>query len=90
MSDNADKDDDIDWKSIVKSLRKGNTVEIPCADERDYARRTKQVVKRVGKRDIDVDVHRGEGVLRVVRRRDADGTARAEDGGAGETPTLPG
>jgi hypothetical protein len=79
VSDVPDADDDIDWKAVVKRLRRGLTVEIPCAEERDYARRTKQVVKRAGKREITVAVHRGEGVLRVEPLLATSGTGEAQD-----------
>ena len=89
MTDMADGADDVDWRAILNLLRQGKPVEIPCAGERDYARKTKQLVKKAGKRDIVVDVQRGEGVLRVEPRPAASATASAQDAAAGETPTPP-
>jgi hypothetical protein len=89
VSDIPDQDGDVDWKAVVNLLREGKTVEVPCAEERDYARRTRQVVKKTGKRNIAVDVHRGEGVLRIEPRPTATDSAAAQDMGAGETPTPP-
>jgi hypothetical protein len=68
MSDVSENEDDLDWKAIVSLLREGKAVEIPCAEERDYARRTKQLTKRAERRGITVEVVRGEGVLRVEPR----------------------
>ena len=76
MSDVPDQDDDVDWKAVVSLLRQGKTAEIPCADERDYARRERQLAKRAEKRGIVVEVLRGEGVLRV-QPRPAAGNRRA-------------
>ena len=89
MSDTPDGADDVDWRAILNLLRQGQPVEIPCAGERDYARKTKQLVKKAGKREIAVDVQRGEGVLRVEPRPAASGTAGAQDAAAGEAPALP-
>ena len=65
-------------------LREGKTAEIPCVKERDYVRRTTQVVKRAEKKGIAVEVLRGEGVLRVEPRPAAGGnvTARSAESGA--------
>ncbi len=73
MSDvqEQEEDGDVDWRAVVNLLRQGKTAEIPCAEERDYMRRTRQIVKKAGKRDIAVDVHRGDGVLRVEPRPSA-------------------
>ena len=68
MSDVPEQDDEVDWKAVVDLLREGKTAEIPCARERDYVRRTTQVVKRADKKGIAVEVLRGEGVLRVEPR----------------------
>ena len=88
MPEIPSEDDDVDWKALVDLLREGKTVEIPCVKERDYVRRTTQMVKRADRRGIAVDVHRGEGVLRIEPRRAAVGhdTARA----AGEGPEFRG
>jgi hypothetical protein len=76
-------DDDVDWKALVDLLREGKTVEIPCAKERDYVRRTNQVVKRADKKGITVEVLRGEGVLRVEPRPAAVGNDTARTPGEG-------
>jgi len=68
MSDVSDNEDDVDWKAVVTLLREGKTVEIPCPEERDCARRAKQMTKRAERRGITVEVVRGEGVLRVEPR----------------------
>ena len=83
-SDIADPEDEVDWKVIVELLREGKTAEIPCVKERDYVRRTTQVLKRAEKKGITVEVLRGEGVLRIEPRPDAGGTvtARSADSGA--------
>ena len=47
---------DVDWKAVVDLLREGKTAEIPCANERDCARREKQVAKRAEKKGIAVEV----------------------------------
>ena len=65
MSEELDQEDEVDWKAIVELLREGKTAEIPCVKERDYVRRTTQVVKRAEKKGIAVEVLRGEGVLRM-------------------------
>ena len=84
MADVPDHDDDVDWKAIVSAVRQGNTAEIPCADERDCARRAKQAAKRADRRGVAVEVIRGEGVLRVEPRRAGGGNvvAQTSDGEA--------
>src|SRR5215208_7807162 len=84
VSDVQVQDDEVDWKAIVDLLREGKIAEIPCVKERDYVRRTTQVVKRAEKKGIAVEVLRGEGVLRIEARPDAGGnvTARSTDSGA--------
>jgi hypothetical protein len=83
VPDIPNEDGDVDWKALVDLLREGKTVEIPCAKERDYVRRTNQVVKRADKKGIAVEVLRGEGVLRVEPRPAAVGndTAQTADEG---------
>ena len=81
VSDIPDEDADIDWKAFVDLLREGKTAEIPCAKERDYVRRTTQVVKRAERKGIPVEVVRGEGVIRVEPRPPADGNLLAENAG---------
>jgi hypothetical protein len=83
VPDNPNEDDDVDWKALVDLLREGKTVEIPCAKERDYVRRTTQMVKRADRRGIAVDVHRGEGVLRFEPRPAAVGNDTARTAGEG-------
>jgi hypothetical protein len=68
MSDVLDHEDDVDWKAVFKLLRAGKSAEIPCVEERDYARRAKQVARRAENRGVAVEVLRGEGVLRVEPR----------------------
>jgi hypothetical protein len=84
MSDVPDHEDDVDWKAIFSLVRNGKTAEIPYADERDYARRAKQVARRADKRGIAVEVNRGEGVLRVAPGPAAGGNvvAQTSDGEA--------
>lgn len=82
VSNILDGDGDVDWKAVIDLLREGKTAEIPCERERDYVRRTTQVVKRAENRGITVEVRRGEGFLRVephpgAVRGDADGDATA-------------
>ena len=81
MSDVPEQEDDLDWKSVVSLLRQGKTAEIPCAEERDYSRRAKQVAKRADKKGIAVEVFRGEGVLRVEPRPAAGGNVMAQTSG---------
>ncbi len=81
MSDIPHENGDVDWKAIVALLRDGKTAEIPCAKERDYVRRTEQVLKRAEKKGIAVEVLRGEGVLRVVPRPAAAGNVAAQTSG---------
>jgi hypothetical protein len=83
VSDLPNEDGDVDWKAVVDLLREGKTAEIPCAKERDYVRRTTQVVKRAEKKGIAVDVLRGEGVLRVEPRPAAGGNDVAHNAGEG-------
>jgi hypothetical protein len=78
MSDVSDNEDDVDWKAVVNLLREGKAAEIPCAEERDYARRAKQVARRADRRGITVEVIRGEGVLRVEPRPAAGGNVEAQ------------
>jgi hypothetical protein len=68
VSQVQDEDADVDWKSVIARLRDGKTVEFPCEKERDYIRRQNQVVKRAEKKGIAVEIHRGDGVLRVEPR----------------------
>lgn len=77
MSDVSDNEDDVDWKAVFTQLREGKTVEFPCAEERDYTRRAKQMTKRAERRGITVEVIRGEGVLRVEPRTGAGGNVDA-------------
>ncbi len=81
MSDVLDHEEDIDWKATLNLLREGKTAEIPCADERDYARRARQVARRADKKGIAVEVLRGDGVLRVVPRPAAAGNVAAQTAG---------
>ena len=83
VPDNPNEEDDVDWKALVDLLREGKMVEIPCAKERDYVRRTTQVVKRAERKGIAVDVFRGEGVLRVEPRPAAVGHDTAQTVGEG-------
>ena len=84
MSDVSDNEDDVDWKAVVTQLREGKTVEIPCPEERDYARRAKQMTKRAERRGLTVEVVRGEGVIRVEPRPAAGGNVEPQTAG-GET-----
>ena len=68
MSDDSNEDSNVDWNAVLDLLRQGKTAEIPCATERDYARRTTKVGRRAERNGIAVDVIRGEGVLRVEPR----------------------
>jgi hypothetical protein len=68
MSDVSNDDSDIQWNAVLELLRQGKTAEIPCENERDYARRTTKISKRAERKGIAVDVVRGEGVLRVAPR----------------------
>ena len=86
MSDVSNEDSDVDWKALVDLLREGKTVEIPCATERDYARRAAQIVKRADRKGIAVEVRRGEGVLRVEPRPAASGTVVAQKASEGTEP----
>jgi hypothetical protein len=85
VSDVQVQNEEVDWKAVVDLLREGKTAEIPCARERDYVRRTTQVVKRAEKKGIAVEVLRGEGVLRIEPRPDAGGNVvvRGAEGEAG-------
>ena len=82
VSNMLDEDGDVDWKAVIDLLREGKTAEIPCERERDYVRRSTQVVKRAENRGIAVEVRRSEGLLHVeprpgAVRGDADGDALA-------------
>jgi hypothetical protein len=68
MSSALRDEDDINWRQLVETLSAGRVVEIPCADERDFVRRTNQVTKRAEKHGIAVGVSRGEAILRVEPR----------------------
>lgn len=68
MSSAQDEDIDVDWKAVIALLRDGKTVEFPCEKERDCVRRENQIVKRAEKKGIVVEVHRGDGVVRVEPR----------------------
>src|SRR5918993_1492822 len=83
VADVPGHDDEVDWKAVVDLLREGKTAEIPCARERDYVRRTTQVVKRAEKKGIAVEVFRGEGVLRVEPRPAAISNDTAQPAGEG-------
>jgi hypothetical protein len=78
MSDVLDHGDDVDWKAVVTLLREGKAAEIPCVEERDYARRAKQVAKRADRRGVAVEVIRGESVLRVAPRPATGGNVVAQ------------
>ena len=43
---------EVDWNAVFGLLREGKTAEIPCANERDYARRAKQIGKRAERRGL--------------------------------------
>jgi len=60
--------DEIDWRSVTDRLRAGQAVEIPCATEREYLRRTKQVARRAGQQGFAVEVMRMDGGIRVEPR----------------------
>ena len=77
MSDVSNEDSDVDWNAVLDLLRQGKTAEIPCASERDYARRTTKVGRRAERHGIAVDVIRGDGFLRVEPRPATDDTGTA-------------
>ncbi len=77
MSDVSKEDGDVNWSAVFDLLRQGKTAEIPCATERDYARRTAKVGRRAERHGIAVEVIRGEGVLRVAPRPAAGDTGTA-------------
>jgi len=83
VSDVSNEDSDVDWNAVLDQLRQGKTAEIPCANERDYARRTTKVGRRAEKKGIAVDVTRGEGFLRVEPRPAAAETGTATNAGEG-------
>ena len=83
MSDVSNEDSDIQWSAVVDLLRQGKTAEIPCASERDYARRTAKISKRAEKKGIAVEVMRGEGVLRVQPRSATGDTGTTGNAGEG-------
>jgi hypothetical protein len=85
MADVPDHDD-VDWKAIFGLLREGKTAEIPCAEERDYTHRRKQLAKRAEKRGIAFEALRGEGVLRVEPRPAAGGKVPAHTPGGESEP----
>jgi hypothetical protein len=78
MADVPDHEDDVNWKAIFSLVRQGKTAEIPYTDERDYARRAKQVAKRADRRGVAVEVIRGESVLRVAPRPATGGNVVAQ------------
>jgi hypothetical protein len=79
VSDLPNEDGEVDWNAVFGLLRAGKTAEIPCVNERDYARRAKQIGKRAERKGIAVEVNRGEGVLRVEPRPAASGTVTAQN-----------
>ena len=79
MSDLPNEDAEVDWNAVFGLLRTGKTAEIPCVNERDYARRAKQVGKRAEKKGIAVEVIRGDGVLRVEPRPAGSVTVTAQN-----------
>ena len=83
MSDVSNEDSDIDWSAALDLLRQGKTAEIPCATERDYARRTTKIGRRAERKGIAVDVIRGEGVLRIEPRPAAGDTGTTANTGEG-------
>ncbi len=78
MSNVQQEDGDFDWKAVIDLLRNGKSAEIPCETERDYVRRKNQVTRRAEKKGIAVEVHRGEGFLRVEPRMEAGSNEVAE------------
>jgi len=74
---------EVEWNAVVDLLREGKTAEIPCPKERDYERRTAQMLKRAERRGFTVEVLRGEGVLRVEPRPAAGGAVTAQNVGEG-------
>ena len=81
MSDTPNDDGGVDWNAVIDLLREGKSAEIPCPNERDYARRTTRVRKRAEKKGIAIEVVKGEGVLRVEPRPAADTPVAQHDGG---------
>ena len=79
------EDGDVDWKAVIDLLREGKTAEIPCERERDYVRRSTQVVKRAENRGIAVEVRRGEGLLHVEPRP---GAVRGDSDGDGDAAAV--
>jgi hypothetical protein len=79
VSDLPNEDGEVDWNAVFGLLRAGKTAEIPCVNERDFARRAKQIGKRAERKGIAVDVNRGEGVLRVEPRPAASGIVTAQN-----------
>ena len=83
VSDSPKEEGDVDWNRVIDLLRVGKTAEIPCANERDYVRRARQVGRRAEKKGIAVEVIRGEGVLRVEPRPATRNTIAAQGAGEG-------
>src|SRR4051812_7543668 len=46
MSDPTEESDDLDWRAIMESLANGPAVDIPFDNEKEAARRERQIAKR--------------------------------------------
>jgi hypothetical protein len=68
VTDTTEESDDLDWRAIMESLANGNAVDIPFDNEKEGARRERQVAKRAERNGLAVAVQRSESALRVEPR----------------------
>ena len=82
MSDLFDGEGEVNWPFVMDRLGTGQVVEIPCDNEREFVRRAKQVAKRAEKRNLGIEVIRGEHSLRVEPRAGTVPASAAPERGA--------
>lgn len=68
MAEATEEGDDLDWRAIMDTLTGGNAVDIPFDNDKEAARRARQIVKRAERNGLTVEVQRGVSALRVEPR----------------------
>jgi hypothetical protein len=84
MSDSTEESDDLDWRAIMESLANGTAVDIPFDNEKEAARRERQIAKRAERNGLAIAVQRSESALRVEPRGAAPVPAPAAEPAAAE------
>jgi hypothetical protein len=62
----VDASGEVRWRAVLEQLEAGSAVEIPCASEREFVRRTAQVTKRAEKSGVAIEAVRTANSIRIT------------------------